>query len=125
MVHAACTERRTIALPATAALNNQVAEPGAALPATDAADVQTGSSEELLDRARVALNARHYTAPEGDNALAYFRAVLAQDPDNDEAQEGLQRIGGLLDERLQSELAQRKLNDAAGTLAPSQAHSSG
>ena len=102
--------------PATAAHDSQVAEPGISLPATDAADVQTGSSEELLDRARVAMNARHYTDPEGDNALAYFRAVLAQDPDNDEAQEGLQRIGGLLDERLQSELAQRKLNDAAGTL---------
>ncbi len=102
---------------ATAAPEPQVAEPVDALPATDAADVLTGSSEELLDRARESMNARHYTAPEGDNALALFRAVLAQDPDNDEAREGLQRIGGLLDERLQSELAQRKLNDAAGTLA--------
>ncbi|MBK7902463.1 MAG: energy transducer TonB [Proteobacteria bacterium] len=102
--------------PATATHDSQVAEPAIALPATDTVDVQAGSSEELLDRARVALNARHYTDPEGDNALAYFRAVLAQDPDNDEAQEGLQRIGGLLDERLQSELAQRQLNDAAATL---------
>ena len=102
---------------ATATPEPQVAEPAAALPATDAADVLTGSSDELLDRAREAMNARHYTAPEGDNALALFRAVLAQDSGNDEAREGLQRIGGLLDERLQSELAQRKLNDAAGTLA--------
>jgi protein TonB len=102
--------------PAIATPEPQVAEPADALPATDTADVLTGSSEELLDRAREAMNARHYTAPEGDNALAYFRAVLAQDPDNDEAHEGLQRIGGLLDERLQSELAQRKLKDAAGTL---------
>jgi TonB family protein len=102
--------------PTTAAPASRIAEPAVARPATDAAEAQAGSSEELLDRARVALNARHYTDPEGDNALAYFRAVLAQDPDNDEALEGLQRIGGLLDERLQSELAQRKLNDAAGTL---------
>lgn len=102
--------------PATAAPAGQIAEPAIALPATDTADVQAGSSDELLDRARVALNARHYTDPAGDNALAYFRAVLAQDPDNDEAREGLQRIGVLLDERLQSELAQRKFNDAAGTL---------
>ena len=63
------------------------------------------------------MNERHYTAPEGENALALFRAVLVQDPDNDEAREGLQRIGGLLDERLQTELAQRRLNDAASTLA--------
>ena len=103
--------------PATAATAGPVAKPAVAPPATDAADVQTGSSEELLDRARVALNARHYTDPEGDNALAHFRAVLALDPENDEAREGLQRIGVLLDERLQTELAQRRLNDAAGTLA--------
>jgi protein TonB len=102
--------------PATAVPASKIAEPAIALPAKDAADVQAGSSDELLDRARAALNARHYTDPAGDNALAYFRAVLAQDPDNDEAQEGLQRIGALLDERLQSELAQRKFNDAAGTL---------
>jgi len=102
--------------PATTAPASQIAEPAIALPATDTADVQAGSSDELLDRARVALNARRYTDPAGDNALAYFRAVLAQDPDNAEAREGLQRIGVLLDERLQSELAQRKFNDAAGTL---------
>jgi protein TonB len=101
----------------TATPGPRVVEPVAAPPATDAADVQSGTSDELLDRAREALNARHYTAPDGDNALDLFRAVLAQDPDNDEAREGLQRIGGLLDERLQSELAQRKLNDAAATLA--------
>jgi protein TonB len=102
---------------ATATPAPRVVKPVAAPPATDVADVQSGTSEELLDRAREALNARNYTAPDGDNALDLFRAVLAQDPDNDEAREGLQRIGGLLDERLQSELAQRKLNDAAGTLA--------
>ncbi|MGB7737653.1 MAG: energy transducer TonB, partial [Steroidobacteraceae bacterium] len=107
------TDERT---PATTAPASQIAEPAIALPATDTADVQAGSSDELLDRARVALNARHYTDPAGDNALAYFRAVLAQDPANEEAREGLQRIGVLLDERLQSELAQRKFNDAAGTL---------
>ena len=99
-----------------AAPESHVAEPVIARPATDAAAVLEGSSEELLDRARVAMNARHYTDPEGDNALAYFRAVLAQDSQNDEAREGLQRIGALLDERLQAELAQRRLSDAAGTL---------
>lgn len=102
---------------ATAVPAGQVDDPAVARTTTDAADVLAGSSEELLDRARSALSARRYTDPEGDNALAYFRAVLAQEPDNDEAREGLQRIGAVLDERLQSELAQRQLNDAAATLA--------
>jgi protein TonB len=102
---------------ASVAPAGQPAEPAIAVPATEAADVEAGSSEELLERARAAMSARRYTDPASDNALANFRAVLAQDPDNDEATEGLQRIGVLLDERLQSELAQRKLNDAANTLA--------
>ncbi len=82
-----------------------------------AAAVPAGSSDELLDRARIALAARHYTEPEGDNALAYFRAVLAQDSTNDEAREGLQRIGAVLDERLRTELGERRFSDAAGTLS--------
>jgi TonB family protein len=103
---------------ATAAMApaSQVAKPHTP-PSMTGAPVPAGSSDELLDKARIALAARHYTEPEGDNALAYFRAVLAQDPANDEAKEGLQRIGALLDERLQSELGQRRFNDAAGTVA--------
>ena len=101
---------------ATATAVRKVAEPVAAPQTTDAADVESGTSEDLLDRARAALKERHYTAPEDENALALFRAVLAQDPDNDEAREGLLRIGGLLDERLQAEFAQRRLNEAAATL---------
>jgi TonB family protein len=82
----------------------------------DAVAVPAGSSDELLERAHAAVTARRYTDPEGDNALGYFRAVLAQDPSNDEAAEGLQRIGVVLDARLQSELERRKVNDAARTL---------
>jgi TonB family protein len=103
--------------PASVTPAGQPAAPATAVPATEAADVEAGSSEELLERARAAMSARRYTDPASDNALAHFRAVLVQDPDNDEAGEGLQRIGVLLDERLQSEFAQRRLNDAAGTLA--------
>jgi protein TonB len=92
-------------------------ERGRPRPTVDAGVVQTGSSDELLEKAHAAMGARRYTDPEGDNALAYFRAVLAQDPANDEAKEGLQRIGVLLDERLQSEQGQRRFNDVAITLA--------
>ena len=72
--------------------------------------------EELLDRARVAFHERRYTDPEGDNALYYYRSVIAQDPGNGEAREGLDRIGTVLDGRLQSALAERRTDDAARTL---------
>jgi protein TonB len=72
--------------------------------------------EELLDRARVAFHDRRYTDPEGDNALYYYRSVIAQDPGNGEAREGLDRIGTVLDGRLQSALAERRTDDAARTL---------
>jgi len=112
------TPRPSEHAPAAAASAKRVAEPDVPPPpAPIAAVVPAGSSDELLEKAHIALGARHYTDPDGDNALAYFRAVLAQDPANDEAREGLQRIGALLDERLQSELGQRKFTDAAGTLA--------
>jgi protein TonB len=81
------------------------------------ADVQDGSIDDLLDRARSAMLERRYTDPEGDNALLYFRSVLAQAPGNDEAHEGLQRIAAVLDVRLQGALAQRKFDDASHTIA--------
>jgi TonB family protein len=86
-------------------------------PAADAAVVPAGSIDDLLERAHAAMGARRYTDPEGDNALAYFRAVLTQEPANDEATEGLQRIGVLLDERIKLEIGQRRYNDVGRTLA--------
>jgi len=75
------------------------------------------SVEELLEGARAAFRERRFTAPDRDNALALYGAVLAQDPDNGEAREGLERIGTVLDERLQSALAERQFNDAATLVA--------
>jgi TonB family protein len=73
--------------------------------------------DELLDRARIAFRDRRYTDPEKDNALLYYQSVLKQEPDNGEALEGLTRIGGLLDSRLQSAMAQQDHEEAAATLA--------
>jgi TonB family protein len=72
-----------------------------------------GSVEELLEGARAAFRERRFTPPDGDNAVALYSAVLAQDPANGEAREGLDRIGAVLDERLQSALAERRFDDAA------------
>lgn len=78
--------------------------------------LSTASKEELLDRARVAFHERRYTDPDGDNALYYYRSVLAQDPQDAEAREGLDRIGSVLDGRLRSVLAEQRMGDAERTL---------
>jgi TonB family protein len=75
------------------------------------------SVEELLEGARAAFRERRFAPPDRDNALALYGAVLAQDPANGEAREGLERIGSILDERLQSALAERRFDDAATLVA--------
>ena len=107
---AATTTRRT-----TTPVSARPAPTPSVIPAAPE-EVQDGSIDDLLDHARGAMLDRHYTDPEGNNALVYFRSVLAQEPDNDEAHEGLQRISAVLDERLQAALAQRKFDDAARTI---------
>jgi TonB family protein len=72
-----------------------------------------GSVDELLDLARAAFRDRRYTDPAADSALTFFRSVLAQDPDNGEAIEGVARIAAVLDERLQAALSERRTEDAA------------
>ncbi len=79
--------------------------------------IQQGSIYELLDKARVAFRERRYTDPEKDNAFLYYRSALAQEPDNGEALEGLARIGIVLDGRLQAAMTERRLDDAAISLA--------
>lgn len=79
--------------------------------------LQAGTVDELLDRARTAIRERHYTEPEGDNALNYYRSVLAQEPGNGEASEGLQRIAAVLHDRAQAALTARRLDEAARTIA--------
>ncbi len=107
-------------------------EPGAAAAGTEAAPAPTavdrsaapaaqavaaGAVEDLLDKARLAFKERRYTDPAKDSALLYYRSVLAQEPDNGEALQGLARIASVLDGRLQSALNQREFDDAALTLA--------
>jgi protein TonB len=86
-------------------------EPVAARPPR--ASLSTEPKDELLDRARVAFHERRYTEPEGDNALFYYQSVLAQDPQDGEAREGLDRIGVVLDGRLKSALQEGRTDDAS------------
>lgn len=79
-------------------------------------ELSTEPKEALLDLARAAFHERRYTDPEGNNALHFYRSVLAQDPLDGEAREGLLRIGGVLDERLETAMAENSFDAALRTL---------
>ncbi len=128
----------TTTVPAASPVEEPVAEvsieePAASTPIVERAPVPTqtapvaakpvrqavvpGAIDELLEKALIAFQDRRYTDPEKDNALLYYRSVLAQEPDNGEATEGLMRIGGVLDGRLQSAMTERRYDEASATLA--------
>jgi TonB family protein len=86
-------------------------------PAFELEALQAGSVDELLDSARAAMRERRYTDPENHNAYTYYRSVLAQDPRNGEAREGLERIAAVLQERLQASLDAQRFDEAGRTLA--------
>jgi TonB family protein len=96
-----------------------VAGPDTAPPVISAAPerIEQGSIEELLDKAAAAFRERRYVEPATDSASLYYRSVLAQQPANGEAREGLQRVAAIMDERLQSALAERRFDDAANAMA--------
>ena len=76
-----------------------------------------GRIDVLLDRASRAMFERHFTTPKGANALVYFRSVLAVDPTNGEALNGLQRVGNVLTSRFNDEMSRAQYPQAALALA--------
>lgn len=90
----------------------------AALPRPDVdTSIVQGRVEDLLVKASRAMFARHFTAPKGDNALVFYRSVLAVDPTNGEARDGLRRVGNVLISRFKDALSQGHYNVAALALA--------
>ena len=87
-----------------------------AAPTAELQSLPTGSVDQMLDLARAAMRERRYTDPAGDNALGHYRSVLAREPDNGEAREGMQRIAAVLDARVRAALDGRRLEEAARTL---------
>ncbi len=84
---------------------------------TPTARVEQGSIDELLEKAGEAFRERRYVEPASDSAFLYYQSVLAQAPDNGEAREGMQRVATIVDQRLQSALADRRYDDAAAAFA--------
>lgn len=81
--------------------------------APEAAPIVGGPVEELLEKARTAMRDRRYTDPRDDSALLYFRSAVAQEPDNAEALDGIQRLVALLTARLEQALDERRTEVAA------------
>lgn len=79
------------------------------------APVQAAEIERLLGEARHALDEGRYAEPAGDNAIEYFRAVLARDPAHAAALEGLERTADLL--LVEAEFALLDGNPAAAARA--------
>jgi len=115
------------AAPATAT-TEAVNEPAAAAeagdsatPAAAAAPAATNAQSilELLSAARAAFRDQKLLLPRsdaeqhGDSALELYGQVLAQQPSNEEALDGIKRLFGIGRARIQSDLASGKLDDAA------------
>ena len=101
--------------PAAADPAARTAAPSAgAAPAVAIAPV--ASLDEVLERARLAMDERRYIEPAKNNALDYFRQVLGLDPGNAEATEGLKRLGGLLIARARTALDERRFDNALAEL---------
>lgn len=86
-----------------------------AKPATGAV-APVASLDEVLEKARLAMDERRYIEPAKNNALEHFRQVLVLDPSNAEATEGLKRLGGLLIARARTALDERRFDNALAEL---------
>jgi protein TonB len=95
------------------------ATPAAGAPAAGkapAASAPAASLDEVLEKARLAMDERRYIEPAKNNALEHFRTVLQIEPGNAEATEGLKRLGGLLIARARTALDERRFDNALAEL---------
>jgi protein TonB len=84
--------------------------------ATNEPVAPAASLDEVLEKARLAMDERRYIEPAKNNALEYFRQVLSLDKGNAEATEGLNRLGGLLIARARTALDERRFDNALAEL---------
>jgi periplasmic protein TonB len=97
---------------------DSAATPAAGAPAQGKAPAAApvASLDEVLEKARLAMDERRYIEPARNNALEHFRTVLQLDPGNAEATEGLKRLGGLLIARARTALDERRFDNALAEL---------
>jgi len=68
--------------------------------------------DALMEKAQQAMLDRHFIDPAAGSALSLYREVLVINPNNGEAQQGLQRLSEILIARVQSALDDRKFDAA-------------
>jgi protein TonB len=85
-------------------------------PSSTGATAPAASLDEVLEKARLAMDERRYIEPAKNNALEHFRTVLQIEPGNAEATEGLKRLGGLLIARARTALDERRFDNALAEL---------
>jgi len=107
------TEAPAAAATTTAPTTATTSAAGKANPGTVA---PVASLDEVLEKARFAMDERRYIEPAKNNALEYFRQVLVLDKNNAEATEGLKRLGGLLIARARTALDERRFDNALAEL---------
>jgi TonB family protein len=92
----------------------------AAVPAAPVRESRANPSaddvERLLADARRAMADKRYVEPENASALAAYHAVLAVDPDNGEAQQGIDRIAEVLVQRADAALNSHEFATALRSL---------
>jgi protein TonB len=104
------------AAPAAASTAAAPAGTPAAGTSSAAASAPAASLDEVLEKARLAMDERRYIEPARNNALEHFRTVLQIEPGNAEATEGLKRLGGLLIARARTALDERRFDNALAEL---------
>ncbi len=102
--------------PTPAAAGTSAAPAAAGKPSSTAATAPAASLDEVLEKARLAMDERRYIEPAKNNALEHFRTVLQIEPGNAEATEGLKRLGGLLIARARTALDERRFDNALAEL---------
>jgi protein TonB len=96
----------------TAPAGSSTAPAAAGTTASTGETAPAASLEEVLEKARLAMDERRYIEPARNNALEHFRTVLQIDTGNAEATEGLKRLGGLLIARARTALDERRFDNA-------------
>lgn len=75
-----------------------------------------GGPERVLSQAQQALEAGRLMAPEGENALELYLAVLDEEPDNEAAQQGIDNVVARLLDRAQQAADEGRFADALSIL---------
>jgi TonB family protein len=100
--------------------HNDGRAPPPASPAQQPISNTTAAADEkvdlLVEKAQQAMLDRHFIDPADSSALTLYRRALALDPNNGEAQQGLQRLAEILFARVQSALDERKFDVALQAL---------